>query len=89
MKRYLLNNQVRLKYDKASDKYYAFCIDSGDHFTLNKTGFTILDSLKEGLSLEEIISSLSENMSLNPKTAKSDIIHFLVLSEENGIIALI
>ena len=40
MKKYILNRQVRLKHDEASDKFYAFCIDTGDHFTLNKTGFT-------------------------------------------------
>jgi hypothetical protein len=89
MKRYILNKQVRLKHDEASDKYYAFCIDTGDHFTLNKTGFTILKNLKEGMSIDEIIAFTLEQMVVKNKAILDDTIHFLELSEKNGIIALI
>ena len=87
MKKYTLNKEVRLKHDEAFDKYYAFCIDTGDHFTLNKTGFTILNSLDEGKSLDEIVTMLTRDNC--KKTVNMDIIHFLELSEKNGIIALI
>ncbi|MCJ7446544.1 MAG: PqqD family protein [Bacteroidales bacterium] len=87
MKRYVLNKQVRLKYDKASDKYYAFCIDTGDHFNLNKTGFTILNILNEEKSLDEIVTLLSGDMIVDEKSVLSDTIQFLELSEKNGIIA--
>ena len=87
MKKYILNKQVRLKHDEASDKFYAFCIDTGDHFTLNKTGFTILNNLKESKSLEEIVTILTKEMNVNEKTVLTDAIHFLELSEKNGIIA--
>ena len=87
MKRYILNKQVRLKHDEAPDKFYAFCIDTGDHFTLNKTGFTILNNLKEGKSLDEIFTMLTRDMIADEKIVLTDIIHFLELSEKNGIIA--
>jgi hypothetical protein len=86
-KKYILNSQVKLKHDEASDKFYAFCIDTGDHFTLNKTGFTILSYLDEGKSLEEIVAMLPREMIVDEKTAFPDTIQFLELSEKNGIIA--
>ena len=87
MKRYILNKQVRLKHDKASDKFYAFCIETGDHFDLNKTGFTILNYLKEGKRLEEIVAMLTREMIVKEKTVLTDTIQFLEMSEKNGIIA--
>ena len=87
MKGYILNKQVRLRHDEAYDKFYAFCIETGDHFTLNKTGFTILNNLKESKSLEEIVTILTKEMNVNEKTVLTDTIHFLELSEKNGIIA--
>jgi len=87
MKRYILNKQVRLKHDDTSDKFYAFCIETGDHFTLNKTGFTILNYIKEGKSLEEIVTMLKGNMIMDEKSVLADTIQFLELSEKNGIIA--
>jgi hypothetical protein len=87
MKRYILNKQIRLKHDEASDKFYAFFIETGDHFNLNKTGFTILKNLYEEKSLDEIVTILSKEMVVDEKTALTDTIHFLELSEKNGIIA--
>lgn len=87
MKKYILNKQVRLKHDEAYDKFYAFCIDTGDHFTLNKTGFTILSILNEEKSLDEIVTLLSEDIIVDEKAVLKDTIHFLELSEKNGIIA--
>ena len=87
MKRYVLNKQVRLKHDEASDKFYAFFIETGDHFDLNKTGFTILNYLKGGKNLDEIVTLLTGDMTVDEKTVLADTIHFLELSEKNGIIA--
>ena len=87
MKKYILNKQVRLKHDEASDKFYAFCIETGDHFDLNKTGFTILNYIKEGKSLEEIVTMLAKHIIVDEKTVVTDTIQFLELSEKNGIIA--
>ncbi len=87
MKKYILNKQVRLKHDEAYDKFYAFFIETGDHFNLNKTGYTILNYLKEDKSLEEIVAMLTREMIVDEKTVLTDTIHFLELSEKNGIIA--
>ena len=87
MKRYVLNKQVRLKHDEASDKFYAFFIETGDHFDLNKTGFTILNYLKGGKNLNEIVTLLTGDMTVDEKTVLADTIQFLELSEKNGIIA--
>jgi len=89
MKKYILKKQVRLKHNEASDKFFAFCIETGDHFTLNKTGFTILSYLNKSKSLEEIVTILTKEMNVNEKTVLTDIVQFLELSEKNGIIAYI
>ena len=87
MKKYRLNKQVRLKHDEASDKFYVFFIETGDHFTLNKTGFTILNFLNESKSLDEIVTMLARDLIVDEKTVLTDTIQFLELSEKNGIIA--
>jgi hypothetical protein len=87
MKRYILNKQVWLKHDEVSGKYYAFLVENGDHFNLNKTGFTILNYLKEEKDLDELITLLLKEMPVEMETALSDTIEFLDLSEKNGIIA--
>jgi len=87
MKKYILNKQVRLKHEMASDKYYAFCIETGDHFTLNKTGFIILNNLNKRKSLKEIVIILAKEMNVNEETVLTDTVQFLELSEKNGIIA--
>ena len=89
MNKYVLNKEVRLKHDEVSDKYYAFLIESGEHFNLNKTGFTILNKITQEKSLNELVALLSEEIELNEKTVITDIIEFLELSEKNGIIAYI
>ncbi len=87
MKKYILNKQVSLRNEEATGKFYAFLIETGDHFNLNKTGFMILNSLKEEKSLDEIVFLLSEEMLVDKITILNDIIPFLDLSEKNGIIA--
>jgi hypothetical protein len=89
MKKYILNSQVRLKHDEASDKFYVFFIETGDHYYLNKTGFSILNNLNEEKSLNEIVSLLSEELIVDENTVVTDTIDFLELSEKNGIIASI
>jgi hypothetical protein len=89
MKKYILNKEVRLKHDEAYNKYYAFCIYTGDHFTLNKTGFSILNTLDEGKSLIDIVAMLTKETNIDKETIETDVIHFLELSQKNGIIALI
>lgn len=87
MKKYILNKQVRLKHDEASGNYYAFLIETGDHFNLNKTGFKILNSLNREKSLSEVVELLSEEMIVDEKRAIADTTNFLELSVKNGIIA--
>lgn len=87
MKRYVLKKQVRLKYDEASGKFYAFCIETGDHFILNKTGYLILKYMQEGKTPDQIAAVLSKSMNMDVESVMNDINQFLELSEKNDIIA--
>ena len=86
MKKYILNKQVKLKHDEASDKFYAFCIETGDHFILNKTGYNILRYFDEGKDLTEIVELIHEESNVDEKTVLTDTLNFLEKSEKNGIL---
>jgi len=88
MKKYKLNKNVCLKYDDVSDKYYAFCVNSGDHFALNRVGFFILTLLEKGYSIDEIINSVHKQENIDLNICKTDTINFLNKSKKIGIIAI-
>ena len=89
MKKYILDKQIRLKHDEASDKYYVFCIESGDHFELNKTGYLILDFLTDEQCLNDIVECIHKDKNAKIQYVRKDTIDFLKKSENNGIIVKI
>ncbi len=86
MKKYILDKQIRLKHDEAADKYYAFCIESGDHFELNKTGYSILNFLTDEQCLDDIVDYISKDKNSEIQFVRKDTLDFLKISEKNGII---
>ena len=88
MGKYILNKCIRLKYDEPSKKFYAFCISSGDHFVLTKTGYLILELIEKGKDINEIINLIHKKERIDFDTCKTDTLNFLNKSKENGIIAI-
>ncbi len=86
MNKYVLDKQLKLKYDEGSDKYYAFCIESGDHFELNKAGYLILNFLSKPKSVEDIIEFIPKDINTKSLDVRKDTLTFLKISEKNGII---
>lgn len=81
-----LDENIRLKFDKASDKYYVFSISTGDHYTLTKIGFEILDLVGKNKNIEEIINFIHEKESVDLDTCKTDTLDFLNKCEKLCII---
>lgn len=88
MKKYILDKNIRLKYDKASEKYYAFCISSGNHYVLTQTGYLILELLEKGKNIDEIINFIHKKERIDLNICKTDTINFLNKSKKIGIIAI-
>jgi hypothetical protein len=81
-----LSKDVRLKYDKASDNYYLFCIKTGKHARLNAMSYEILSLLEKGMDKCSIAASVLENYDIDHATCSKDIENFLKFLHENGMI---
>ena len=88
MKKYKLDKNIRLKFDKVSEKYYAFCISSGDHYELTKTGYLILELIENGKNFNESINFIQKNEKIDLNICKTDTINFLEKSKKIGILAI-
>ncbi|MDP2938913.1 MAG: PqqD family protein [Candidatus Omnitrophota bacterium] len=55
-------------------------------FVTNETGKNILNLLKEGKSVEEIINSLADLYAVEPEDIKDDVLGFVGLLKEKGIL---
>jgi len=84
--KYKLSQSARLKHDEASDNYYLFCIESGNHVRLNHTSYSILMLLEEGKNPDEIAASLSKDYDVDLENSEKDISDFLQFLSINGFI---
>lgn len=89
MKKYILVENIILKFDEVSNRYYAFCISTGDHFILTKSGYFILEFLEMGKDINEIISFVHKNENIDLDTCKRDTLNFINKSEKIGIISIL
>lgn len=67
----------RLKRLALNEEGFAFDPETGQSFVVNQTGLFILKKLREGLSEEEIIKSLTEEFEVDENTARRDFYDFL------------
>ncbi len=81
-----LSQSARIKHDEASDNYYLFSVENGNHVRLNKASYSILKQLEKGKIPDEIAASLCKDYDVDWENSKkdiSDLIHFL---SKNGFI---
>ena len=83
---YTLDKQVKLIFDKAANKYYAFCITSGDYFSLTPSGFNIMQKVSAGMSSAEIVKILCNEYEIDKNKCKNDVDEFLKNVENIGLI---
>ena len=86
MKNNYLNKEIRLKYDKASEKYYAFCISSGDHYILTRTAYLILELIEQGKNTNEITNFIHKKEKIDLDICTTDTKQFINKCIKNGII---
>lgn len=60
-----------------NDEGFIFDPETGNSYTVNKTGLFILKLLKEGKSEKEIVKSLTERFDVDEKEAERDLMDFI------------
>jgi PqqD family protein of HPr-rel-A system len=76
---------TRIKDLAISDSGFVFDPFSGGMFTLNPTGRTILESLREGLSEPEIVQRLRDEYDQVAPRVEDDVRDFLRTMKELGL----
>lgn len=75
----------RLKDLAISDSGFVFDPLSGGTFTLNETGRVLLDGLREGLTLPELVERLRTEFELVTDKVEEDVQDFLRTIDEYGL----
>lgn len=53
-------------------KYWAFNIDTGEHYTLNETSYWILEQIAESLPVTSILTNFINSFDVDEKQGKDD-----------------
>ncbi len=84
--KYKLSQSACLKHDEASDNYYLFSVENGNHVRLNRASYSILKMLEKGKTPDEIAASLCEDYDVDWGNSEKDIRDFLQFLSKNGFI---
>ena len=60
-----------------NDEGFIFDPETGNSYTVNKTGLFIIKLLKEGKSEDEIVKALSEKFDVSEEDARRDLVDFI------------
>jgi len=82
---YRLRPSVRLR-EGPKDSYWAFILDSGEHFELNSTAYHVLARLGGGTDPEGIAKDLSEEYGVDAGTVSMDVEELLNEAMEQGLV---
>ena len=64
---------------------FVFDPHTGATFTLNLTGLTIVDALKQGATLEQVVSRLRETYAEAPSSLQQDVAVFMAELRQHGL----
>lgn len=68
------------------DQYYAFDVESGDHFTLNATAHWVIERIKLNGHCGSLVESFANTFGLKKEEALRDVYELLEFALENKII---
>ncbi len=69
-----------------SESGFLFMPNTGESFTVNETGQTILKLLKEGKNEEEIIREITDIFDVEPNRAQRDLDEFLIMLQNLNLV---
>lgn len=68
-----------------SDSGFIFNPSSGATFTVNLTGLAIVNALREGLVVDEVVARLAERFSLTPASLRDEVRDFVHALAQHGL----
>lgn len=69
---FILAENIFLQKITELEKYWVFNIDTGEHYSLNKTSYWILEQLAENLPAKTILEDFLENFNVDEKEGTRD-----------------
>lgn len=69
-----------------AELYFAFNVNTGDHFKLNNTAHWVLDRIGVGISLRELEADFAEEYGLERQSASEDVNEVVSYAIDNHII---
>jgi len=82
----VLSEHIIMKSFPEVDQYYAFNVESGEHFSVNSTGCWVLDRIKLNGNFEILVENFADAFKLKKEEALADISELLEFALENKII---
>jgi PqqD family protein of HPr-rel-A system len=82
----LMQNIKRLGDLALSDTGFAFDPYSGSTFTMNATGLSVVQAMKEGLALDAVVERLRERFEVQSADVRRDVEDFTALLRQHGLV---
>jgi hypothetical protein len=83
---FMLTDNIFLQKINELGKYWAFNIDTGEHYSLNETSYWILEKLNDNLPVKNIINNFLDNFDVDKKQGNNDFNKIVINFLEEGII---
>ena len=83
-----LSDSIVLQSLSDLDMYYAFNIETGDHYKLNSSAYWILKKIDEGYSFNSLKQEFVSEYGIDKETAQKDIDDIVQYSLDNKIIII-
>jgi hypothetical protein len=82
---YRLRQGLRLRRGP-SETFWAFDLESGEHYEVNGTAFKVLEALEGGTDLETIVFALADEYGTCEDTVRADVAELLETCETEGLV---
>ena len=82
----VLSEHIIMKAFPEVDQYYAFNVESGEHFSVNSTGCWVFKQIKLNGNFEILVENFADAFKLKKEEALADISELLEFALENKII---
>jgi len=68
------------------DSFYAFNVETGEHYKLNSTAYWLLENMGQSNNIKSLVQIFAREYSIDEATAKKDIENILHFGLDNNII---
>jgi len=82
---YRLRQGLRLRRGP-SEMFWAFDLESGEHYEVNGTAFKVLEALGAGVELETIVLKLADEYGTDEDTVRADVAELLKTCATEGLV---